>query len=183
MTYSGQTTIQKFRNQDEDFMKEVYLTCKPKFMGFIQKEYQLKVEDCEDLYQESYCLLYKKIVSKNITELTASLDTLLIGFGRNLARNFQRKRKEDQMEVLPDRAETENPHRLYEKKEQTWRLEGLLDLVGEKCKEVLIKFYYLEFSMKEIAEEMGYASDKMAKKKKYECLKKIKKEVGTIQWN
>ena len=165
MTYSGQTAIQKFQDQDEDFMKEVYLTCKPKFIGFIQKEYQLNKEDCEDLYQESYCLLYKKIVSRNITELTAALDTLLIGFGRNLARNFQRKRKEENIESVPDQPVADNPLRIYERKEQSWRLEGLLDLVGEKCKEVLIKFYYLEMSMKEIANEMGYASDKMAKKK------------------
>jgi len=42
------------------------------------------------------------------------------------------------------------------------------------CKKILILFYYENRSMKEIAEIMNLANDKVAKNKKNRCLNKLR---------
>jgi predicted DNA-binding protein YlxM (UPF0122 family) len=43
----------------------------------------------------------------------------------------------------------------------------------EDCKKVLELYYFKDLDMKTIAEEMGYKNADVAKKKKYECFKKL----------
>ena len=50
----------------------------------------------------------------------------------------------------------------------------LLQQLDQKCREVLSKWAY-SFKMSEIATEFGYASEGMARKKKYTCLQKLLK--------
>ena len=52
------------------------------------------------------------------------------------------------------------------------QLNDLLGKLGKNCKEVLM-YWANGYSMKEIAEMMGYKSDNMAKKKKYKCFKEL----------
>lgn|GEM_PF-2738436 len=54
---------------------------------------------------------------------------------------------------------------------------GLLDKLGEGCCEVLLGFYYEKKSMQELAGEMGYASEAVAKNKKANCLKTLREMV------
>lgn len=65
----------------------------------------------------------------------------------------------------------EPPKRL-ELQERNEMLKNLLDKMMRNCKEVLM-FWASGFSMNEIADKMGYKSFKMAKKKKYECMKQL----------
>lgn len=51
--------------------------------------------------------------------------------------------------------------------------ERMFSTLGEKCKK-LLTLYQLSYSMKEIAAEMGYASDQVAMNQCAECRKKLK---------
>ena len=57
-------------------------------------------------------------------------------------------------------------------KEQEDTLSRLLESLGDKCKRVL-ELWQLSYSMKEIAVEMAYKSDGVARKKKRLCMKKL----------
>jgi DNA-directed RNA polymerase specialized sigma24 family protein len=59
-------------------------------------------------------------------------------------------------------------------------LQRALNALGEKCKR-LLTFYQLHYSMKEIASEMGYASDQVAMNQWSECRKKLKKLIENNQ--
>ncbi|TNE53612.1 MAG: RNA polymerase sigma factor [Bacteroidetes bacterium] len=71
---------------------------------------------------------------------------------------------EDPQEVAEQRTETE----AYQSK-----LEHCLDQIGERCKERLIRFWYLEQSHEEIAAAMGDSSVDSAKVMKGKCQRKL----------
>ncbi|MBO6515596.1 MAG: sigma-70 family RNA polymerase sigma factor [Bacteroidia bacterium] len=127
--------------------------------------------------------MYKKIMNGSISEITSGFDTLLIGFGRNLARNMLRKKSEEYVDVLPDKADEQTPFSLLDAKTEKRRIRNILALAGPDCQKVLTLFYFFQKSMKEIAEDMSYSSADMAKKKKYQCLKKLKSKVNKDSWN
>ncbi len=183
MKLSTEETLVKIKQGDETVLKDLYLHTKPKFMGYISKEFNIPTEACLDLYQDSFSLLYTKITSGQIAQVTSSFDTLLIGFGRNLARNTLRKRQEEYPGELPDQMLDHTPLTRLEEKAKKHRVEGILKLMGPDCKKVLTAFYFFQKSMKEIALEMGYSGSAMAKKKKYQCLKAIRTKLDSKSWN
>lgn len=58
------------------------------------------------------------------------------------------------------------------KMENSHLLQDLLTKMGETCKEVLMHWAH-GFKMAEIAKMVGYSGEAMAKKKKYQCMKKL----------
>jgi hypothetical protein len=46
--------------------------------------------------------------------------------------------------------------------------------LGEKCKQILILFYFKKESYKKIATLLDFSDDKIAKNQKYRCLQKAK---------
>lgn len=57
-------------------------------------------------------------------------------------------------------------------------LGDVLTLLGEKCKAVL-SLWAGGYSMKEIAEQTGYNSESVARKKKFQCMKSLSKYLDT----
>lgn len=52
-------------------------------------------------------------------------------------------------------------------------IEGLLDKIGDRCKQILKFAIYDELSMKEIALKMNFASEDVAKSTHYRCKQKM----------
>lgn len=55
------------------------------------------------------------------------------------------------------------------------KLEHCLDQIGERCKERIIRFWYMEQSHEEIAEAMDDASPRVSVTMKNKCQDKLKK--------
>jgi DNA-directed RNA polymerase specialized sigma24 family protein len=78
---------------------------------------------------------------------------------------------------LPDEeftaeVETENKYKPAEK--------VIADL-GERCKELLLLFYFESLKLKDIAKKMGYNSENTAKNQKYKCLETAKNRLKALQ--
>lgn len=54
------------------------------------------------------------------------------------------------------------------------RLMQLLASAGEKCMQLLKRFYYDKFSMIKIAEQFGFTSERSATVQKFKCLEKVR---------
>lgn len=67
-----------------------------------------------------------------------------------------------------------NPELILLKDELKLELKSLLELMGDKCKKIL-KFWSSSFSYAEIASKMNYSQESSARKKKYNCQKKLAK--------
>jgi DNA-directed RNA polymerase specialized sigma24 family protein len=69
----------------------------------------------------------------------------------------------------------EEQNTIYKSEEAISVLRKILTQLGQPCKKLLTGYYVDKFSMKELAEKLGYNSDATAKAQKYKCLQRAKK--------
>ncbi len=127
-------------------------------------------EDAEDIFQEALLILYKKTKAGGFV-LSSSIKTYLTGVARNLwYQELRRRGKEVSagtgLEIV------EEP--MIEQEQEFKLAEMAFNLLGEKCKQLLILFYFKRKSMIEISRTLEFSNEKVAKNQKYRCLEKAK---------
>jgi RNA polymerase sigma factor (sigma-70 family) len=135
-------------------------------------------DDAEDIFQDSLVILCKKVASDNFV-LTASLKTYLMAIVRNCwLQELRQRKKLPAGETTIDIANTET------EEEPGFALaKAAFDLLGEKCRQLLIAFYFKKDSFKKIAVEYAFSDEKIAKNQKYRCLQKAKEYYITLSKN
>ena len=132
-------------------------------------------QDAQDVFQDALVLLYEQAVGGTLV-LTAAPATYLLGIGRNLWRHELRRRARLPQQDLP--AGLEPP--AAEDPEATAPAFAVLDYVeqlGEKCRRVLLDFYYFQQPLTQIAETNGYRSVRSATVQKFKCLERLRDSV------
>lgn len=133
-----------------------------------------QMEDAKDIFQDGLSHLIVNIRAGKF-QGNSSLKTYLFRICTNLWNTkFRRSQKlESIKETLPEEKEPEaSPEEILLYQEQEVLLAAVLSQIGKSCKKVL-GLWSLSYSMAEIAQEMDYKSEGMARKKKYECFKKL----------
>jgi len=158
---------------DEYFISKIYRETYPSIAKFIKKNSGNEA-DAEDIFQDALSTIYLK-AKKGDLALDCPLKNFLLAVGRNmwLYRLRGRKRldykpdllilslKSDlDLEKMTEQAEF---HALYFKH---------FDQLSDDCKEVL-KLYFLNDSMEDIARQMNYKSGGYARKKKFKCKERL----------
>ena len=132
-------------------------------------------DDARDIFQDALVILYKNVQSQTFT-LTGSLKTYLLAIVRNLW--FQELRRRDKMGVAtepPDLPDLEiNEEKDFE------IAKAAFNLLGEKCKQLLILFYFKKKSYRELASFLAFGDERTAKNQKYRCLQKAKENFITL---
>ena len=137
-------------------------------------------EDAEDIFQDGLVVIFKKIRAREL-ELTCSFRTYLYVICRNLWFVKLKKRKRyihefTDLEEFKDIA-YDNDHQQDELELEKFRLyQTHFYTLGEDCKKVLLLFMKKK-SLKEIALEMGYRTEKYAKTRKYLCKEELKRRI------
>jgi RNA polymerase sigma factor (sigma-70 family) len=133
-------------------------------------------EDAEDIFQEALVVLYKKVKAGGFI-LSSSLKTYLTGVSRNLW--YMELRRRGKEVVMPEPLERieELP---VEYEQQFKQAEMAFNLLGEKCRQLLILFYFKKKSMYDICHVMGFSNERVAKNQKYRCLEKAKDNYITL---
>ena len=131
--------------------------------------------DAEDILQDALVILYKKIHSGNFI-LTSSLKTYLMAVVKNCwLQQLRQQKKMPAGEIIYDipAAETEE--------EPAFTLaDTAFNLLGEKCKQLLILFYFKKKSFKAIAAALAFSDEKVAKNQKYRCIQKAKENYYSL---
>ena len=146
------------------------------FLRWVKRRFGISEADAQDVYQESVTAFAQRETQNENLECQPS--TFLYAIGRNQTLKMIRSRKEHENgSVVLDSAE--GPFELPEVESlfdmEHARIvvrEGLAKLT-QRQREVLRLYYYEERSMQEIATIMGYNNADVAKKMKYEGLKKL----------
>lgn len=137
-------------------------------------------EDAEDVFQDSLIIVFKKIKA-NEFDLSCSFRTYLYSVSRNLWLQKLSKRKQFSREFSDvETYITMTDYALSEKNQdelEKFRLyqQHFLTL-NDDCQKVLMLFMK-KVSLKEIAIEMGYKTEKYAKTRKYLCKEELKKRI------
>lgn len=131
--------------------------------------------DAEDVFQDALVVLYKKVHAGNLV-LTVPLKTYLLAVVRNCWLQELRQQKKMPAANLADEIavidQDEEP--LYNTATDAFKL------LGEKCRQLLIMFYFKKKTFREIAAELAFSSEELAKNQKYRCMQKARAHYEAI---
>ena len=158
-----------------------------KTLAYLQGTFSMSRSDCEDIFQDSFIVLYKKITSGELA-LTAKLSTYFIGICRNKA--YEKIRSlgkelniiDDYPSSTKDEFEDERIDRLLALEDDTEQIEArkeavvreIVSKLPEPCDKILWGFYRDGFSMKTLATMYNYKSEGSVKVTKHRCGEKFK---------
>lgn len=130
-----------------------------------------KKSDAQDVFQEALIILNRNL-EKSDFKLTSSLYTYLYSVSRFVWKDTQKQFSKKELQNLNTEEVSIFSSVLEEQKYQF--AEKAFSELGERCQQLLQRFYLKKMSFKDIAEVMQFRNEKIAKNQKYKCLQKAK---------
>ena len=164
-----------------------------KALAYLQGSFSLSRSDCEDIFQDAFIVLYKKIIDGEFV-LTSSLSTYFLGICRNKAYEKMRGMGKELniIDEYPsstkDEFEDERIDRLLALEDDTEHIEvrkeaivrEIVSKLPSPCDKILWGFYRDGFSMKMLASMYNYKSEGSVKVTKHRCGEKFKSRFTEI---
>ena len=132
-------------------------------------------DDAKDIFQDTLVILYKNVQSENFT-LSVPLKTYMLGIIKNLW--LQELRRRNKMPVI--QGEIDMPEVVFEEEKDFDLAKAAFNLLGEKCRQLLILFYFKKKSYRQLASFLAFGDERTAKNQKYRCLQKAKENYLTL---
>lgn len=160
-----------------------------KALAFLKNRFGIDEDDCKDIFQESFIVLYNNIQTGKLDNMTASLSTYFMSICRNKALEMLRG------SAKSVNVESEMSLTLMDGEVQSEKIEALLALdngdetieeqkeelvrtivkdLPSPCNELLWGFYRDNLSMKSLAEMFNYSSEGVVKVTKHRCCEKFR---------
>jgi RNA polymerase sigma-70 factor (ECF subfamily) len=169
----SKTLISRLQKEGMSALEYIYQLYRQDFLLFARK-YQATDEDILDAYQDAMIALFENVQTGKLTELTSHIKTYIFSIGKYILLNkLKRQSRIVEIEQIPEQLDDF----FYKKIELSHRqtiLLNALDELGGKCQELLVLFYYRQFSIEAIMHELGYQSTNVVKASKSRCMKKMK---------
>lgn len=176
-TTQARETLNRFAAQQWD-----------KTLAFLQGKYSLPRVDCEDIFQESFIILYQNILDGKLKDASASLSTYFNTICRNKAHELIRSRgktvflSDEYPEATQNAFSSERIEYVLSLEEESEQLEQkkatlVREIVKElpaPCDKILWGFYRDGFSLKTMAYMLGYKSEDSIKVRKHRCGEKFR---------
>lgn len=171
MKYSNDELLNGIIRNDNIVLQYIYKNFFYKVNLYV-KQNSGNDDDANDIFQESIIVIYRKLKEKSLI-LNCAFETYLYSVCKILwYKQLSRKKSEQNvaldsssMEIedydqnIADLAEKNERYRLYQKHFQ---------MLGKDCQK-LLQLFFDNVPLKQIAQIMGYKSEKYAKKRKYKC--------------
>lgn len=161
----------------EKTLEKMYARTYPMVVHYV-KQNAGTAEDGKDLLQEAVILFYEKAVNSQLT-LTASASTFLMAICKNLWRRELEKRSR-QTGFSPNLSEQVQEEGPFEPEPTANPLIYYVEQLGDKCKSILVAFYYLGQRMEQIAEQHKYRNVRSATVQKFKCLERLRKSLAAF---
>ena len=170
-----------FKNgQREKAFKELYKLF-PRIQKLILSKGGTKA-DANDVFQEALIILNRNL-EKSDFKLTSSFYTYLYSVSRFVWKDTQKQFSKQELHDLESEQVSILDAVLEEQKYRS--AEHAFRELGERCQQLLQRFYIKKMTFKAIAELMQFKSEKVAKNQKYKCLQKAKDiyrtQIKTVQ--
>lgn len=174
----------------EEIVRKWYIRYRQPFLVSLTQRYKdLRWEDAENLYQDTFIAIQKNLMAGNIREET-SWSSYIFKIGMNMANKHARhagitdstdydsyeeeNQKQTAMKVqniLISLPNTE--HSFYDDPDVLSVLNEELEHTPEPCNTIVRLFYYGQKKMTEIAEIVGFKNADTTKAKKNQCMKSL----------
>lgn len=164
-----------------------------KVLSFLQRHYGLSEDDCKDIFQESFIVLYNKIQAGELDNLTSSLSTYFISICKNKAKTHIRSASKsigvDELSLtMMDEIQTEKIEALLSLENNDATIEArkhelvrtIVENLPSPCNELLWGFYRDNLSMRALAEMYNYKSESVVKVTKHRCCEKFRAKYNEL---
>lgn len=167
---------QAFIANREKTFAQIYARAYPVVLHYV-KQHNGQPEDAQDLLQEAIIIFYEKVMQEQF-KLTSSITTYLMGICKNLWRQELEKQRRknaspEDIDLVDDPAYAET---LFPGLELTHYVAQL----GNKCRDILVSFYYLGQSISAIAEQNNYRTVRSATVQKFKCLERLRHSLASF---
>jgi RNA polymerase sigma factor (sigma-70 family) len=133
----------------------------------ILKKYGATKDHSHDIFQDALVVLYQKLQQVDFT-IKISMESYLVNTCKYMLLKSQRTKESfTEIEQIADHSDLDTIL-ADDKKMET--AEAAFQQLGEKCKKILLSFYFGKKSMVEIARQFSFSSEHVAKTQKYKCL-------------
>ena len=170
--------IQRIKRGDEQLLSKLYENYRKEFLKFGFK-YLKDEAKILDVYQDAFIAFYENVRAGKISNLQSTIKTYIFSIGKyKLIHQF----KADITEVShEDVAGFEFIDASFDQEEELNEMQQLLQealsKLNDKCRELLILFYYRKYSMESIVETMAYKNENVVKNQKKRCMKYLKEVI------
>lgn len=166
-------------NSEQDIAK-LYHEYRDEFLRNTAK-YALTKEERIDIYQDAFVVIYEGIKFGKIT-VEKTLKHYLFGVGRNMIIDkIKQKIKERKLQdqLLDQKSNIDIGFFDISPSSDTQdKLNHAINSLSEKCKEILVLFYYRKYSIDAIMHTMNYSNENVTKSHKSRCLKNLKAKLA-----
>jgi len=176
--YTDEAIIDGLKKRDSLIIRYVYKEYYPTIKFLITTNSGTET-DAEDVFQDALVLLYRKIAKENLV-LTSSFKTFLYSICRNLwLQRLDRRVFSNEfldMEDLSELQELTSSEQADEEHEKYRLFQQHFFRLSDDCQKIL-KLFMNKISLREIAEIMGFKTEKYAKTRKFMCKEKLKNSI------
>ncbi len=184
------------KNYSDEQIQKGILRHDNSVLTYLYKHYYFKVnafvknnngteEDAGDVFQEAIVVIYRKLKENDLLFENRSFEVYLFSVCRFLwLKNLEGKRKEKEKirESLPfqDEIYDEDLTALVEKNERYLLYQKHFRNISTDCQKIL-QLFFEKVPVKQIAQMMGFKSEKYVKTRKYKCkellIERIKQDI------
>ncbi|MCC5919218.1 MAG: sigma-70 family RNA polymerase sigma factor [Cyclobacteriaceae bacterium] len=176
--------IAGIRSRDQSIEDSFYRLHFPMAKAVMGRMDGQRLLDFEDVYQEAVLIFFQKLQNPSWKEehLTAKLSTYFMGFVTRVAQNHLRKQLRLQERIHSNGLAAE-PSEMMEVSfgdENEIDIFDLADSIKSPCGELLKSRYLEGMAYDKIAIALGYKNANMAKKKKGDCMSKLRNRMEKL---
>ena len=171
--------IRIFKEKNEQEITRLYTKYQNEFTQWAKRGWSLEEADFQDVFQDSIIDLYKKAIDDRLVNIRVTVKTYLFA----IADNKLKKRHRINARFLPIDGIPENHlgdgdnFKMYQRIEDEhlkYVMKANLANLGDRCYQILVYFFYRDFSIEAITREMGYKNKQVASVQKKKCLDQLK---------
>jgi RNA polymerase sigma factor (sigma-70 family) len=167
--------IVKLKANDDQVLKQIYQAGFPGVKQYILQN-KGSEDDARDIYQEAFIIMWRnvqldKVTFKGIDQLHGYLYRVAQHKWLDQLRSSRMKNTDELKETEFEAGETSDS--VSEQEAYIATVRRHYAAMGDPCKEVLNRFYFLKQSMAEIASFFSW-TEATAKNNKYRCLQKLR---------
>jgi len=178
MKYINQTVntdyLDGIKKHNSTLIKNIYSQFFPGIVNYIKKN-EGNLEDAEDTFADALEIIFRKIRKEELT-LHCSFYTYLFEVCKRQWSKVRRRKKirKDISNTKQTKRQVENGHSFIEQRERYDLYQEKFMQLSPTSQQVLLMAIVEKKSMTEIATVMGYKSTGYARKRKHQCLQKLR---------
>jgi RNA polymerase sigma factor (sigma-70 family) len=165
--------LKKIKANDDATLRKLYTDNYPQIAQYIIRNNGTS-DDAKDIYQEAFLAFWRNIqLDRFIPKDDSSLTGYLFRIAQFKWRDHLRKIGREPTIALAETDLPDTDSTSASEDEYITKIKLHYTALGDQCKEVLKKFYFLKQSLREIATQFSW-TEASAKNNKYRCLQKLR---------